>query len=145
MTTTADIIISELDTTATYLHTQSEVFSKIALDIAHPKTMRKEAAARALVYAYADCRIRDFTGEGPDVVKHAMALGVRAEGLAHLIARGVPCHDYDGVESVDELINREIKLVRLPHDLVQKYVPRAINLVIEAIAGSWLIRRALGD
>lgn len=145
MTTSADIIISELDTTATYLHTQSEVFSKIALDIAHPKTMRKEAAARALVYAYADRRIRDFTGEGPDVVKHAMALGVRAEGLAHLIARGVPCHDYKGIEGVDELITHEIEAVGLPRALVQKYVARGVNLVIDAVAESWIIRRALGE
>ena len=145
MTTTADIIIAELNATVIYLHTKSEVFSTIALDIAHPKTMREEAAAQAMVYAYADARVRDFMEEGPDVIEHAIALGGRAEGLAYLIGRGLPCHGYDGVESVDELITRETELVRLPHDLVQKYVPRAINLVIEAIAGSWLIRRALGE
>lgn len=145
MSTPADIIIAELNATVIYLHTQSEVFSTIALDIAHPKTMREEAAAQAMVYAYADARVRDFMEEGPDVIEHAIALGGRAEGLAHLIGRGLPCHGYDGVESVDELITRETESVRLPHALVQKYVPRAINLVIEAIAGSWLIRRALGE
>ena len=145
MTTTADIIISELDATATYLHAQSEVFSRIALDIAHPKTMRKEAAAQAMVYAYADGRVREFTGEGPNVVEHAMALGGRAEGLAYLIARGLPCHGYDGVESVDELINRETELVQLPHALVENYVTRGINLVITAVTESWVIRKALGE
>lgn len=143
MTTTADIIITELNATAYYLHTQSEVFSRIALDIANPKTMRKEATAQAMVYAYAENRIREFTGEGPDVTKHAMALGVHAEGLAYLIARGLP--SYDGVESMDELINREIELVRLPHDLVEMYVTRGINLVIKAVTESWVIRKALGE
>lgn len=145
MTTTADIIITELDAAAAYLHAQSEVFGRIALGIAHPKAVRKEAAAQAMVYAYADGRVKDFTGEGPDVIEHAMALGVSAEGLAYLIARGLPCHGYKGIESVDALITHEIEAVGLPRALVQKYVARGINLVIDAVAESWIIRRALGE
>lgn len=143
MTTTADIIIKELDTTATFLNSQTDYFSRIALDKTHSKAVRKEAAAQAMACAYAASRILDFTGEGPDVAEHAMALGSRAEGLAYLIARGVP--SYDGIECVDELINHEIEMVNLPHALVQKYVTRGVNLVIEAVAESWVIRRALGE
>lgn len=145
MTTTADIIIKELDTTATFLNSQTDYFSRIALDNAHSKALRKEAAAQAMVCAYAASRILDFTGEGPDVTEHTITLGARAEGLAYLIARGVPWHDYDGVESVDALITHEIEAVGLPRTLVQKYVARGVNLVIDAVAESWIIRRALGE
>ena len=145
MTTTANIIIKELDTTATFLNSQTDYFSRIALDKTHSKAVRKEAAAQAMACAYAASRILDFTGEGPDVAEHAMALGARAEGLAYLIARGLPCHGYKGIESVDALITHEIEAVGLPRAIVQKYVARGINLVIDAVAESWIIRRALGE